>query len=124
MYSVNTKEAPKIYGPVNQGASAARYLYISAQLPLCPENNKLIEGSVGTQAVQVIKNIEAILSAAGLTISDVCHVTLMVTDYNNLEAIDEVYAERFDKPYPARTVIEVSRLPEGAYLQMDAVALR
>lgn len=124
MYSLSSPKAPQPSGPFSQGSSAARYVFVSGQLPITAEGQKLTEASIGSQTVQVIKNIEAILADVDLTISDVCKTTIYLADLSDLAAVDEVYSERFEKPYPARSVLEVSRLPHGARIQMEAVACR
>lgn len=124
MYSIFTPDAPQPSGTFSQGASAARYVFVSGQLPIDPASGVLRDASIGVQTVQVIRNVEAVLADVGLGIDSVCKVTLFLTDLNDLEAVDEVCSERFEKPYPARSVVGVSALPHGASIQMECVTCR
>ncbi len=122
-YSVNAKACPDAYGAASKGTTAGRLVFISAQLP-CDDDGNLIEGGIREQASRVLDQAEAILSEVGLDLSDIAKTTVYLTDLADLEAFDEVYADRIDLPMPARSVAEVRRLPLGALVQMDAVACR
>lgn len=124
MYSISTNDAPHPSGTFSQGASAARFVFVSGQLPIDPRTGCLADGSIGAQTVQVIRNMEAVLEEVGLGIDSVCKVTAYLTDLTDLEAVDEVCSERFEKPYPARSVLEVARLPHNARIQMECIACR
>lgn len=124
MYSISTPHAPRPDGAYSQGSSAARYVFVSAQGPEDPATGQLVDGSIGVQTVRAFRNMVAVLEDAGLGVEAVTKVTLWLTDLDDLPAVDEVLAERFEKPYPARSVCEVSRLPKGARLQIECVACR
>lgn len=122
-YSVNAKSCPDAFGAASKGTTAGRLVFVSAQLP-CDDEGNLIAGGIREQTDRVLDQVEAILSEVGLDLSDVAKTTVYLTDLGLLDAFDEVYADRIDPPMPARSVAEVSRLPLGALVQMDAVACR
>ncbi|MDJ1121462.1 Rid family detoxifying hydrolase [Olsenella sp. YH-ols2217] len=124
MYSISTPHAPRPDGPYSQGSSAARYLFVSAQGPEDPVTGGVVDGSIGVQTVRALGNMEAVLEEVGLGIEAVCKLTLWLTDLDDLPSVDEVLTERLEKPYPARSVCEVSRLPKGARIQIECVACR
>lgn len=122
-YSVNAKSCPDAYGAASKGTTAGRLVFASAQVP-CDDDGNLVGDGIREQAGRVLDQVEAILSEVGLDLSDVAKTTVYLTDLDNLDAFDDVYSERIDPPMPARSVAEVSRLPLGALVQMDAVACR
>lgn len=124
MYSISTPHAPRPDGPFSQGSSAARYVFVSAQGPVDPATGQTVDGSIGTQTVRAFRNVEAVLADVGLGIESVCKLTLWVTDLDDVPAIDEVLAERLEKPYPARSLAQAAALPHGWRLQIEAVACR
>lgn len=123
MYSILTPQAPRPDGPFSQGSSAARYLFVSAQGPFEPDGTP-IDGSIGTQTVRVVRNIEAVLADVGLGIDSVCKLTVLLVDLDDLPTVDEVLAERLQKPFPARTCMQVAALPRGARINIECVACR
>lgn len=124
MYSIFTPEAPLPDGAYSQGASAARFVFVSAQLPRDPATGAMLDGSVGAQAALCVRSMAAVLQETGLGLEDVCSMGLYLLDTADQRAVDEVLAERMPKPWPARTCIVVAGLPEGARVQMDCVACR
>lgn len=124
-YAINAHEAPDAIGPYSQGTTAGRLVFTSGQVAVDPdEPHRLIEGDAAAQASRIIDIIETILAEVGCTLSDVAQTTLYLTDGNDLEAVNQVYAERFVSPAPARSVVVVSQLPLGARVEMDCVACR
>lgn len=107
MYSINTKGAPKGIGTASQGTSAARFVFVSGQIPVDPETKELITGDVKAQAARCISNVKAVLGELDLTYGDITKTTLYLTNLADLEAIDEVWEMKFPKPWPARSVVEV-----------------
>lgn len=122
MYMLHNLEAPDPLGSYSQGASAARFAFVSAQLPQDPQTGKLIDASLGMMTVLSLKYVEAVLSDAGLTLQDVCSLTIYLTDLSQARIVDEVLAERLPKPYAARTLVGASELPLGSPIQISAIA--
>ena len=124
-YSINAQGVPAAIGPYSQGTTAGRLVFASGQLPISAQNNKeLVAGGITEQTERVIDLIQSILAEAGCTLSDVAQTTLYLTNLNDLDAVNEVYAQRFTTPAPARNVVEVSRLPLDALVEMDCIACR
>ncbi len=124
MYTIHAENAPKPTGSYSQGTSAARYVFVSSQLPIDPSTGELIEASLGAQVARCIANVEAVLRDVDLTLEDVCLLHVWLTDLADLSIVDEVLAERIARPYPARSVIGVSALPLDAPVQIEAIACR
>ena len=118
-----TEEAPKAIGPYSQGVIAGNTLYISGQVPLNPSTGALIEGSITDQAVQVISNLESICRAANASLADIVKLNIYLTDLSNFAEVNAVMQDKFAEPYPARATVEVSALPLGVDIEMDAIVL-
>ena len=118
-----TEEAPKAIGPYSQGVVAGNTLYISGQVPLNPTTGALIEGSITDQAVQVISNLESICRAANASLTDIVKLNIYLTDLSNFAEVNAVMQDKFAEPYPARATVEVSALPLGFDIEMDAIVL-
>jgi reactive intermediate/imine deaminase len=118
---ISTDKAPQAIGTYSQAVRIDKTVYISGQIPLVPETMELIEGDFAEQVRQVFKNLSAITEAAGGNINDCAKVNIFLTDLNNFVAVNEVMAEFFSQPYPARAAIEVSALPKGAVVEADAI---
>ncbi|MGQ4892478.1 MAG: RidA family protein [Candidatus Njordarchaeia archaeon] len=119
-----TENAPKPIGPYSQAVKVDRFLFLSGQIPIEPETNEVVKGEIEDQTKRVLDNIKAVLEAAGFTINDVVKVTVFLKDLNLFNKFNEVYGEYFkDKP-PARTTVEVSNLPKGVLLEIDAIAYK
>jgi 2-iminobutanoate/2-iminopropanoate deaminase len=113
--------APAV-GPFSAAVRSGEFIFLSGQVAQHPETGALIAGDVTAQAEQVFANIRAVLRAAGKTCADVVRVCVYLTDMNDFQKMNAVYARQFDAPYPARTTIAVAALPLGAALEMDLVA--
>lgn len=124
MYSIFTPNAPVPDGAYSQGSSAARYVFVSAQLPRDPASGEMLDGSVGAQAALCVRSMEGVLAEVDLGLEDICAMTLYLTSLADQRAVDEVLAERLPKPWPARSCVAVAELPQGAKVQMDCVACR
>lgn len=120
--SVVVPKAPAAIGPYSQGISAGGMLFVSGQTPLRPDG-VLVGGTVAEQTEQCLKNILEVLLAAGLTMDAVVKTTVYMTDLAQFGAMNEVYAKRFRAPYPARATVQVSALPKGAAIEIDATAV-
>ena len=117
-----TTSAPNPVGPYSQAVQNGSFLFLSGQVPLTPDN-KMQEGDVSEQAHQVMRNLKAVLAEAGATFDNVMKTTIYLKDLGDFEAVNKVYAEYFTEPYPARSTVEVSKLPKGARLEIDFIAM-
>jgi 2-iminobutanoate/2-iminopropanoate deaminase len=115
--------APPI-GPYSLGVWAGDLLFVSGQTPIDPATGAVASDNVVEQAHQTIKNVRAILEAAGLTLDNVVKATVFIKNMNDFAAINEVYASYFQKPYPARSCVEVARLPRDVLVEIEVVASR
>ncbi|MEE9310347.1 MAG: RidA family protein [Cocleimonas sp.] len=118
---ISTDKAPQAIGTYSQAVRIDKTVYISGQIPLVPETMELVEGEFAEHVRRVFKNLAAICEAAGGNINDCAKVNIFLTDLNNFVTVNEVMAEFFTQPYPARAAIEVSALPKGAVVEADAV---
>lgn len=124
MQYIHSDKAPKAVGPYSLAVKANGFVFVSGQLPLDPGSGLIVEGSAEEQTFRVLQNIEAILESAGSNISKVIKTTVFVTDMANFQAINKVYSEFFGDHRPARSLVEVSKLPkEKALLEMEVIAL-
>lgn len=119
--TIATDTAPAAIGPYSQAVKAGSTVYFSGQIPLDPATGNLVEGDVEAQTRQVFANLQAVCTAAGGELSDIVRVGIFVTDLGNFAKVNAIMAEVFDKPYPARATIEVSALPKGAQVEVDAI---
>jgi 2-iminobutanoate/2-iminopropanoate deaminase len=110
-------------GPFSMAVGGGDALFISGQVAQDPATGALIDGDVARQAEQVLRNLAAVLEAAGKSLGDVVRVGVYLTDMANFAAMNEVYLRHFQPPYPARTAIGVAALPLGAAVEMDAIAV-
>lgn len=121
---VQADQAPKAIGPYSQAVWAGDLLFLSGQIPLDPATGQIVAGGVEAQTHQAIRNAEAILKAAGLSLGHVVKATLYIKDMNDFAKINEVYAAYFPAPAPARSCVEVARLPRDVLVEMEFVAKR
>jgi 2-iminobutanoate/2-iminopropanoate deaminase len=111
-------------GPYSHAVEAAGLVFLSGQTPIDPATGNLVNGSIGEQTAQCLKNLFKVLESAKLTPDDVVNVQVYLTDMQDFAAMNEVYASYFATPYPARTTIGVASLPRGAQVEIGLVALR
>lgn len=123
MKVINTKTVPAAVGPYSQAIIAGGFLFTSGQIPLDPATGVLVDGGVEASARRVFLNLKQVLTSAGLTFGDVVKTTLFITNMADFACINDIYAEFFMSPYPARSCVEVSKLPKGALLEIEAIAL-
>ena len=122
---IATEHAPAAVGPYSQAVEAGGTVYISGQVPLVPATGQLVDGGIQAQAEQALRNIGAILEAAGLGYADVVKTTVLLADIADFAAVNEVYARFFTGPVlPARAAFQVAALPLGAGVEIEAVAVR
>lgn len=123
MHLISTEKAPAAVGPYSQGVKKGNIIYTSGQLPIVPETGELLKGNIKDVARQSLENVKAVLNEAGATLNDVVKVTVFVADMNNFAQINEVYAEYFTDHKPARSLVEVSRLPKDGDIEIEAIAI-
>ena len=121
---IATDKAPAAIGPYSQGVSAQlRSITItSGQLPIDPATGSFAEGGIAGQTRQSLENVKAVLAAGGFTMEDVIKTTVFLKDMNDFAAMNEVYAQFFQEPFPARSAVQVARLPKDAKVEIEAIA--
>ncbi|ABQ91325.1 MULTISPECIES: RidA family protein [unclassified Roseiflexus] len=120
---VQTPDAPQAIGPYSQAINAGNLVFCSGQIPLTPDG-ALIEGDVAAQTRQVLTNLQAVLTAAGSSLDQVVKTTVFLADMGDFAAMNAVYAEFFPANPPARSTVQVARLPRDARVEIEAIALR
>ena len=121
--AVDTPDAPKAIGSYSQAIVANGVVYTAGQIAIDPRSGLLISGGIEEQTEQVLKNLEAVLKAAGSSIDDVVKTTIVLADIGDFAKMNEVYGKRFTAPFPARSTLEAARLPKDARIMIEAVAL-
>ena len=119
---ISTEKAPGAVGPYSQAIKAGDFLFASGQIAINPEKGKLVGSGVVGQAEQCMKNVGAILEAAGATYDDVIKTTVYITNMNFFGAVNEVYAKYFNKTLPARSCVEIGKLPKDALVEVEVIA--
>jgi reactive intermediate/imine deaminase len=119
---IATKDAPAAIGPYSQAVRAGGLVFVSGQIPLDPATGQIVAGDVAAQTQRVLKNLEAILAAAGCAFRDVVRTTIYLVDLAHFGDVNDVYARFFAVPYPARVTVQVSALPRGSLVEIDAIA--
>ena len=118
---INTDNAPAAIGPYSQGIRTGGFLFTSGQLPIDPKTGKLADGSIEEQAHVVLGNLKAIAEEAGTNLDKAVKLTVFLADMTNFQAVNSVYAEYFNEPFPARSAFQVAALPLGAALEVEAI---
>lgn len=118
---VQTDAAPAAIGPYSQAITSGNLVFLSGQIPLDPETMELVAGGISEQAQQVFANLKAVADAAGSSLQDTVKLTIYLTDLGVFAAVNEIMAQHFEEPYPARATIQVSALPKGAAIEIDAI---
>ncbi len=119
--SITTHQAPAAIGTYSQAVTHAGILYVSGQIPLVPARMELVSDDISAQISQVFDNLNAVISAAGATLDDAVRFTVYLTDLAHFPLVNEAMAARLTEPYPARVAVEVSALPKGALIEVDAI---
>jgi len=119
---ISTDKAPGAIGPYSQAVWAGDILFASGQIPIDPTTGEIASDNVQDQAHQSLKNVQAILEAAGLTFENVIKATVFIKNMDDFAAINEVYAQYFSSPYPARSCVEVARLPRDVKVEVEVIA--
>ena len=119
---IHTDKAPAAIGPYSQAIQIGQLLFTSGQVPIDSETGAIVEGGIQEQARQSLNNIKAILNAAGTNMGAVVKTTVFLQDMNDFAAMNEVYAQFFQEPYPARSAVQVARLPKDVLVEIEAIA--
>ena len=119
--SITTDQAPQAIGAYSQAVISNNMLYVSGQIPLEPSGMEIVDQSFDAAADQVLNNLEAICKAANCSLDNIVKLTIYLTDLNNFNTLNAIMEKRFTKPFPARATIEVSALPKGVTVEMDAI---
>jgi len=122
--AIATEAAPAAIGPYSQALLVGETLYCSGQIAIDPESGEFLDEEFDVQAKQVFRNLDAILQAADMSFQDVVKVTIYLSDMSDFGELNEIYAEHFAEPYPARATLEAAGLPKDAQIEMDLVAVR
>lgn len=120
--AVSTSAAPKPAGPYSQGIRAGNLLFVAGQIPVHPETGAVVQGDIRAQTRQALTNLGAILSAAGGTYANVVRTTVFLADLNDFAGMNDVYGSFFSSPTPARSTVQVARLPLDVRIEIDAIA--
>ena len=120
---ITTEKAPAAIGPYSQAVKAGDMIYTSGMLPIIPETGQIVEGDAAAQADQVFKNVSALLESQVSSLDKVIKTTLFIKDMNDFGAINEVYKKYFTNEFPARSCVEVARLPKDVFVEMECIAL-
>ena len=120
---ISTTAAPGAIGPYSQAIDTGTMVYASGQIPINPADGSIPEG-IKAQTAQSLANVKAILSAAGLSLANVVKTTVFLADMNDFGAMNEVYAEAFEAPYPARSAVAVKELPKKVLVEIEVIAVR
>ena len=118
---ISTTNAPQAIGPYSQAVKTDNLMFISGQIPMDPSTGNLVEGSIEDEANQVLKNLKSICEAAGYSLDDAVKITIFLTDLGNFAVVNDVMKEHFSEPYPARATVEVSGLPLGVNVEIEAI---
>ncbi|SFQ00408.1 RidA family protein [Caldicoprobacter faecalis] len=122
--AVHTDKAPTAIGPYSQAIDTGALIYTSGQIPIDPSTGQVVSGGIKEQTAQVLENLKNVLEAAGSGMEKVIKTTVFMKDLSDFSAMNEVYAKYFSEPYPARSCVEVNRLPKDVLIEIEAVALK
>ena len=124
MKAIATQNAPAAIGPYSQAIEANGTVYVSGQLGIDPSTGNFTEGGAVAQARQSLTNISNILKEAGMSMKNVVKVTVLLADINDFAAVNEIYKDFFDAPFPARSAFAVAALPKGGKIEIEAIAVK
>ena len=121
---IETNRAPKAIGPYSQGMTVGEWVFTAGQLGLDPATGELVSGGAAAQAEQALRNVAAVLEAGGSGLAHAVKTTVFLADLGDYAAVNEVYARHFEPPYPARSAVQVARLPKDARVEIEVIARR
>ena len=120
--AIATTGAPGAVGPYSQGIKSGNFIFLSGQIGIDPATSKLVDGGVEAQATQIFKNITAVLKEAGADLSNIVKATVFLKDMGDFKKVNEIYAQHFEKPYPARSAVAVRELPLSVDIEIEVIA--
>lgn len=120
---VAAPDAPPAVGPYSQGIRAGNFVFLAGQIPLVRDTGKLVDGGITEQTEQVIANIKALLASQGLSLANVIKSTVFLADMNDFASMNAVYSKHFTSPHPARSTIQVARIPKDSLVEIEVVAV-
>jgi 2-iminobutanoate/2-iminopropanoate deaminase len=120
---VSTENAPGAIGPYSQAVKTAGMVFCSGQIPIDPQTGDFVSADVGEQTEQVLRNLSAVLKAAGTSLDNVVKTTVFLADMNDFTAMNEIYTKYFDENKPARATVQAARLPRDARVEIDCIAI-
>lgn len=120
---ISTENAPGAIGPYSQAVKANGFVFVSGQIPIDPNTGNFVSDDVAEQSEQVLKNLKAVLEAAGSDLNSVVKTTIFLADMNDFGIVNEVYSRHFSENFPARATVQAARLPKDARVEIEAVAL-
>jgi len=122
---ISTDQAPQAIGTYSQAVhiTGGSTVYLSGQIPLVPETMEMVDGDISAQINQVFKNLTAVCKGSGGNLNDIVKLNIFLTDLNNFPIVNEIMAQHFDEPYPARAAVGINELPKGAQVEMDGVLI-
>ena len=121
---IRTDKAPKAIGPYSQAIQAGNFLFLSGQIPLDPASGELVKGDIREQARRALENLRGVLESQNLGMEDVVKVTIFLKDMGNFSQVNEVYSTYFPSSPPARSTVEVARLPRDADIEIEIIAFK
>jgi 2-iminobutanoate/2-iminopropanoate deaminase len=119
---VRTPDSPQPIGPYSQAVKSRGFIFCAGQIPLDPRTGQIVQGGIGEQTRQVLLNLRNILKAGGTDLTRVVKATVFLTDLDDFQEFNRVYSEFFQPPYPARSTVQVSRLPRGSRIEIEVIA--
>jgi 2-iminobutanoate/2-iminopropanoate deaminase len=119
---ISTSKAPQAIGPYSQAVRFDNLLFISGQIPLEPESGEIVKGDIKAQTKQILENLKGVLTAGGSSLDNVLRTTIFLTDLEDYADVNEMYTQFFEKSMPARSTVQVSRLPMEVRIEIDAIA--
>ncbi|HEX8247211.1 MAG TPA: RidA family protein [Pyrinomonadaceae bacterium] len=120
---ISTENAPGAIGPYSQAVKTENMVFLSGQIPIDPQTGEFVSGGVAEQTEQVLKNLSAVLEAAGTSLNNVVKTTVFLADMNDFTAMNEVYARHFSENKPARATVQAARLPRDARVEIECIAI-
>lgn len=120
---ISTKDAPKAIGPYSQAVRVQNMVYTSGQIPVEPLSGEVVGGGIESQIKQVLENLKAVLAEAGTGLENVIKTTVFIKDMKDFALVNQIYGQYFKEPYPARSCVELARLPKDVLIEIEAVAI-
>lgn len=121
--AVESPDSPKVIGPYSHAIVANGFVFVAGKIGTSPKTDALVDGGIAAETEQAITNIETVLKAAGSSLDNVVKTTVFLADMNDFAKMNEIYAQRFKKPFPARSTVQVARLPRDAKIEIEVIAV-